>query len=85
MAKTKEREIDTVMILPLHGSDKLFDSIERAITFLKRYPINDSRGNKPFVRFEIDVRYTDGMQYQVRLTSRPDAMEFLANRLKGIL
>lgn len=85
MKQTEEREVDTVKVLPLHGSDRLFDSIEKAITFLNDYPLDDSRAVILFVRFEVDVHFKDGTEYHGRFISLVDAIRFLVNRLKGIL
>ncbi len=83
MEQIKERAVDTVKVLPLHGSERLFDSIEKAITFLNDYPLNDS--SAVFVRFEVDVHFKDGTEYHGRFISLVDAIRFLVNRLKGIL
>lgn len=84
MEQIEERGVDTVKVLPLHGSDRLFDSIEKAITFLNDYPLDDSRAVIQFVRFEVDVHFKDGTEYQGRFISLIDAIRFLVNRLKGI-
>ena len=85
MDQMEAREVDTVKVLPLHGSDRLFDSIEKAITFLNDYPLNDSSAVIPLVRFEVDIHFKDGTEYHGRFISLVDAIRFLVNRLKGIL
>ena len=56
MAKKQEREISTVKVLPLYGMEHLFDSIEKAIEFIKQHPVNSPKSGSPLVRYGIDVR-----------------------------
>ena len=62
--KIKIISIEAVRVLALHGDAKLFNLPEKAIEYLKSYPWQDSKTAKPFVRFEVSVRYDDGTRIE---------------------
>ena len=81
----KEMTIEAVRVLSLHGDAKLFDLPEKAIEYLKNYPWQDSKTAKPFVRVEVSVRYDDGTRIEGQFPNTIRAVEFLKNKLQGLL
>ena len=82
--KKRPRKIEAVNVLPLHGISVSFDSALNAIRFLAEYrPVWQQP--EPLVRYEIVVRYTDGVRVEGAFPERESAVEFLDNRHKGLM
>lgn len=69
------RKIESVRVLPLHGTAFHGDSIEKAIEFVEKYDEADRL--KPFVRYEIEIRYMNGDLINGRFEDRERAISFL--------
>ena len=82
--RTTKRKIEAVKILPLHGAAVSFDSAMPAVQFLMEYHTALEQ-SKPLVRFEIEVRYTDGVRIEGAFPEKDSAVEFLNNRHKGLI
>jgi hypothetical protein len=69
------RSIEIVYILPLHGKATQVLSVEEAIDFITRY--DESTASNPFVRFEVNVRYTNGNEIRGQFNDKATAIDFL--------
>ena len=81
----KRLKIEAIRVLPLYGTAVLFETTEEAIRFVKEQPENGSRGSKPLVRIEAQVRYKDGTRIEGQFPNKYRAVEFLQNRQEGLL
>ncbi len=81
--RIQERKIEEVRVLPLHGIGISYASLLEAAVFVKSYIWSDAA--KEFVRFEIEVIYTDGVRIRGDFLENESAAEFLLNRAKGLL
>ena len=68
------RQVQTVIILALHGKAHEVKSIQEAIKFIDSYEDVDS---KPVERYEIQVRYNNGDTIEGRFKDKASAIEFL--------
>ena len=69
------RLIEVVYIIPLHGSPREVPSIEEAVAFLETY--DEGEAAKPFVRCELNVRYSNGNEIRGQFLDKATAVEFL--------
>lgn len=69
------RRIERIVILALHGALYELSSVADAIHCIETY--EDNKGSKPFERFEIDVRYSNGNVITGKFKDRDSAIEFL--------
>jgi len=64
-------------VLPLHGSTNVLGTVAEALAFVTAY--EEARGSNVFVRYEIIVRFNNGSEIIGKLSSKAEALEFLAN------
>lgn len=69
------RQIESVRVLPLHGSAFYGSSIQEAIEFIENYV--EAGSLEPLVRYEIEIRYVNGDLVNVRFEDRKRAIHFL--------
>ena len=69
------REVEDVVVVPLHGSQSQFADIGDSITMVRTYACDAATA--PFVRFEVRIAYTNGDQIQATFSSGSDAADFL--------
>lgn len=69
------RQVELVRVLPLYGSVAERSSVEEAIDFIEKY--GEGEGSRPFVKYEIEVRYKNGDLIEGSLTSKESAVQFL--------
>jgi hypothetical protein len=69
------RSIELVYILPLHGNATEVLSVEDAIAFISGYDEFTNMG--PFIRFEVNVQYTNGNEIKGKFNDKATAIEFL--------
>lgn len=69
------RQVESVRVIPLYGSMVRWNLVEEAISFIEGYDEDES--SKPFVRYEIEVRYKNGDRIEGSLTSKESAVQFL--------
>ena len=81
--QTKERKIEEVRILPLPGTAISYPSCLEAVFFIKSYIWSEE--SKQFVRFKIEVIYTDGVHITGDFLDNDSAAEFILNRAKGLI
>lgn len=71
------RQIESVRIIPLHGSSVEKTSIEEAINFIEHY--SEDSNPQPFVRYEVKVLYNNGNEVQGQFRDKDSAIQFLRN------
>jgi hypothetical protein len=74
------RFIDKIYILPLHGQESSVNSINEAITLLKKYA--DTNEKLPFVKYEIIIKYNTGDKIEASFKDKKDAIKFLETYTK---
>jgi hypothetical protein len=75
MEKVLSRQIDRILILPLHGKVIEFSSIEEALASIEGFDQDASVSE--FVRYEIEVRYHNGNKLHGTFKDKEAAIEFL--------
>ena len=74
------RRVVSVFVLPLTGDGASYDSSAEAVLALRAYQ-QDGATPGPFVRFEIQVRYSNGDRIDGSFVNESDAIDFLENRV----
>lgn len=74
------RHVDWVRILPLYGNSVEYASVEEAISFVQDY--HEAEQNVPLVKYEIEVRYSNGDRVSGQFHEKQDAMRFLKRFLE---
>lgn len=69
------RQVEFVRVIPLHGSEAKWYSVEEAINFIETY--DENADPKPFVKYEVEVRYKNGDRIEGLLTNKESAVRFL--------
>lgn len=72
---TLNRRVKSVYVIPLHGVLQELGSVEDAIAFLRRF--DESAPARSFVRYEVNVRYTNEDEIRGMFRDRADAISFL--------
>lgn len=71
-----DRKIDSVILIPLHGGESKFGSIDDAIIFIQEYDETSSQYGT-FRKYEVIVRYSNGDKIEAAFSVKPKAVEFL--------
>jgi hypothetical protein len=70
------RQVHSVRILPLHGTEYIWETVQDAIGFVQQY---DELGNQqPLVKYEIHIRYNNGDSIDGRFADKESAIAFLS-------
>lgn len=69
------RRITLVRVLPLHGAAAELASIEQAIAFIENY--DQGAGPISFVRYEVEVRFSNGDRITGEFADKDSAIRFL--------
>lgn len=77
-------KMSAIHVIPLCGNEKSFATLEEAIVFVKEQP-DIGKAGKPLVRIEVILRYIDGTDITAGFPHKARAVEFLRNRLTGVL
>lgn len=75
MAAAATRQVAAIIVIPLHGPVLTLNTVREAIEFVEGY--SEVQCQKPFVRYEIEVRYNNGDQIRGSFTGKDGAIEFL--------
>jgi len=75
------REICSVQIIPLHGTAEVLASIPEAIRFVEACR---TRGRGPLLRYEIQLRYSNGDRVDAQFAERGAAVGFLQQFEAGL-
>lgn len=73
---TVSRRIDQIHVLALHGSTSVLGTISEALAFVATY--QEAVGSNVFSRYEIIVRFNNGSEIIGKLSSKAEALAFLA-------
>lgn len=70
------RLVERVIILPLHGESRVAQSVDEAIEYVSNYA--DGGGTSfAVIRYEIEVRYSNGAQVRGSFPTKSEAIAFL--------
>lgn len=69
------RSIELVFIVPLHGTAEQLATVSDAIAFLETY--DETASGRPFVRYEVNVRYTNEDEIRGQFNNKASAIDFL--------
>ena len=75
LATSVNRRIESVFVLPLHGSFNELSNVQDAIDFVTSY--TETTGSHPFVKYEIIVRYNTGAEINGKFPNKKEALSFL--------
>ena len=75
LERAVSRRIESIRILPLHGTACELPSVEAAVTFVKNY--EEAGANQPVVGYEIQIRYNNGDRIDGRFAAKEAAIGFL--------
>jgi hypothetical protein len=70
------RQIERIIIIPLHGHEHHVATVPEAISFIEGYLDTEAVG-LPVVRYEIEVRYNNGNVIAGKFSDKESAVEFL--------
>jgi len=70
------RRVKSIVLFPLYGSKRLFQSVPEAITALTEFDELESAKAK-FVKFEIQLRFSDGDKIEATFHHKSQAVNFL--------
>jgi hypothetical protein len=76
LEKTLDRRIETVILIPLHGSQNEFCSVSEAISFIESHDQSEPPGGG-FRKYEVIVRYTNGDKIDASFADKDKAVAFL--------
>lgn len=69
------RQIERIIVLPLHGTAATLTTIAEALRFISDY--NETAGSTALERYEIEIRYNNGDSVKGQYRNKPSAVEFL--------
>jgi hypothetical protein len=73
---TLDRQIEQIILIPLHGQQSEFGTVEDAITFVTNYR-EDALHDGSFRKYEIIVRYTNNDKIDASFQNKEKAVAFL--------
>lgn len=76
LAKTLDRKINRVTLIPLHGRKTEFNNIADTIDFIQNYN-EASNQDAEFSKYEVIVSYSNGDKIDASFTERQEAVKFL--------
>jgi hypothetical protein len=75
LTRAVTRRVESVRVLPLHGSAVDLASVVEAIAFIESYRERNASG--PVARYEVQLRYDNGDRIDGQFQSKTGAIEFL--------
>lgn len=69
------RKIVCVYVLPLHGSVRTLQDVAEAIAFIESF--DESKAERPFTRYEVGIRYSNGDEVRGQFNDKSTAVAFL--------
>lgn len=76
LEKALLRNIESVRVLPLYGSELVFSSVLEATRALTSFE-EARQGESPLVKFEVQLRFSDGDRVEGAFRDKQDALNFL--------
>lgn len=77
LEKAVSRFIESIIILPLHGTSSTLSTVEEAINFLENY--QNKNKTLPVLKYEIIVRYNNKDKVEGNFNSKESAIDFLGS------
>lgn len=77
LKKAIDRTVSTVIVVPLHGAESAFDSVDAAKQFLMDHDQSKADGGA-FRKYEMIVRYSNGDRVDASFEDKAAALDFLA-------
>ena len=71
------RRVECVIVLPLSGGQHRFDTVEDAVEYISNY--DQSTPSSDFVKYEVNVRYSNGDDIRGTFHDKERAIEFLSS------
>ena len=71
------RLVEYVIVLPLSGAQHRFDTVEAAVQYISNY--DQSTPSSDFVKYEVNVRYSNGDDIRGTFHDKDRAIEFLSS------
>lgn len=75
LERAVSRFVETISVLPLHGSSSILTSVEDAISFIETY--KNENGSGPVLKYEIIVRYNNTDKVEGVFNTKESAIDFL--------
>lgn len=79
LSDSVSRYIETVIILPLHGSEFCVTNVTEAIDFIKKY--SEDKQEQPILKYEIIIKYNTTDRIEASFKDKKDAIKFLETYL----
>ncbi len=76
LSESITRQVNRVIVLPLHGGSVAWDTVDSAINFIESYNETDIIV-KPVARYEIQIRYNNGDSIKGEFVNKEGAVSFL--------
>ncbi|MCM1512624.1 MAG: hypothetical protein NC112_05905 [Oxalobacter formigenes] len=76
LKNTLDRQIDRIVLIPLHGGENQFQSIRDALDFVQNYN-TDMISDGTFRKFEIIVWYNNGNRIDAQFSTKDEVFSFL--------
>ncbi|MDD2723700.1 MAG: hypothetical protein PHH59_06725 [Methylovulum sp.] len=73
---TLDRQIEQIILIPLHGQQNHFDTISDAISFVSNYQ-EDAFRDGSFRKYEIIVRYSNGDKIEAFFQNKKKVIDFI--------
>jgi hypothetical protein len=73
---TLDRSIESIVLIPLHGMQNEFKSVDAAIEFIEKYDQTKGKDGD-FRKYEVIVRYSNGDKIDASFGEKKQAVEFL--------
>ncbi|MCP8462764.1 DNA methylase [Pseudomonas sp. ZM23] len=83
LAATLDRQIDSVVIIPLHGKSNEFEEISEAASFVQQYQEQSTQGG-PFREYEVIVKYSNGDKIEALFKDKARTAAFLRYVSDGV-
>ncbi|HET6483068.1 MAG TPA: hypothetical protein VFG35_23940 [Actinoplanes sp.] len=69
------RKVAYVTVVPVHGNQSSYGELDEAIAAVDSYPLG--RATESFLRFEVELAYTNGDRIEASFATSTDAIAFL--------
>jgi len=84
LQNTLDRQIDQIILIPLHGNQNEFRTVVDAISFVNNFQ-EDVFRDGGFRKYEIIVRYTNNDKIDASFQSKANAIAFLHHIERGVI
>jgi len=76
LEKTLDRQLSQVIVIPLHGDELTFATVNDAMEFINNF--DEANGEGAFRKYEVIVRYSNGDSIDASFQSKQSVLDFLA-------